>query len=53
MSGAGVTAFAAIQSCALETGQWLAVSGCGGVGHLAIQFAKAMGLKVVAREYKI
>lgn len=29
-------------------GEWLAVSGVGGLGHLAIQYAKAMGLKVCA-----
>jgi propanol-preferring alcohol dehydrogenase len=29
-------------------GEWLAVSGIGGLGHVAIQYAKAMGLHVVA-----
>lgn len=29
-------------------GEWVAISGVGGLGHVAIQYAKAMGLKVVA-----
>ncbi|KAL1611839.1 hypothetical protein SLS60_000060 [Paraconiothyrium brasiliense] len=29
------------------SGQWLAVIGCGGLGQLAVQYAKAMGLKVI------
>lgn len=32
----------------LKPGQWLAIVGFGGeLGHLAIQFAKAQGLKVI------
>ncbi|KAH6972676.1 chaperonin 10-like protein [Ilyonectria destructans] len=45
---AGVTAYNAIKECGLETGEWLAVIGAGGVGQLGIQYAKAMGLKVLA-----
>jgi propanol-preferring alcohol dehydrogenase len=41
-------AFHAIDSCDLQPGQWLAVVGVGGLGQLAVQYAKAMGLKVVA-----
>ncbi len=29
-------------------GQWVAVSGIGGLGHIAVQYARAMGLRVVA-----
>lgn len=50
--GAGVTAYAAVRSLDLKAGQWLAVVGCGGLGHLAIQFAKTMGIKTVGREYR-
>ena len=44
---AGVTAFHGIQDCELEPGQWVGVIGCGGLGHLGVQYAKAMGLKVI------
>lgn len=29
-------------------GEWVVISGAGGLGHLAIQYAKAMGLHVCA-----
>lgn len=46
---AGVTIYAAIKKCKLAPGDWLTVSGAGGgLGHLGIQFGKAMGLRVVA-----
>ncbi|OBT74444.1 hypothetical protein VF21_06608 [Pseudogymnoascus sp. 05NY08] len=45
---AGVTAYHAVDQCDLEKGQWVAVIGCGGLGHLGIQYAKAMGYRVVA-----
>ncbi|KAI1615937.1 alcohol dehydrogenase [Exophiala viscosa] len=45
---AGITAFHSVDSCNLEPGQWLGVIGAGGLGQLATQYAKAMGLKVVA-----
>ncbi|KAJ9636290.1 hypothetical protein H2199_007965 [Coniosporium tulheliwenetii] len=44
---AGITAFNAVDSCELKPDQWLAVIGCGGLGQLATQYAKAMGAKVV------
>jgi propanol-preferring alcohol dehydrogenase len=37
---AGVTAFHGVQDCGLETGKWMAVVGCGGLGHLGIMYAK-------------
>jgi propanol-preferring alcohol dehydrogenase len=45
---AGVTTYKGIKETQARPGQWLAVSGCGGLGHLAIQYAKAMGLLVCA-----
>jgi len=44
---AGITSFHAVDSCELKPGQWLAVVGCGGLGQIATQIAKAMDLKVV------
>lgn len=47
--GAGTTAYTALKNSGLKAGQFVAVlGGAGGVGHLAIQYAKAMGLKVIA-----
>ena len=31
-----------------KPGDWVVISGIGGLGHLAVQYAKAMGLNVVA-----
>lgn len=45
---AGITAFHAVDSSELKEGDWLAVVGAGGLGQLATQIAKAMGVKVVA-----
>ena len=45
---AGVTAYHSIADCQLPAGSWLAVIGCGGLGHMGIQYAKAMGHKVIA-----
>jgi propanol-preferring alcohol dehydrogenase len=45
---AGITTYKGIKETQAKPGQWLAVSGCGGLGHLAIQYAKAMGLLVCA-----
>lgn len=45
----GVTAYAALKNSGGIPGQWIAVSGAGGgVGGLAVQYAKAMGYRVVA-----
>ncbi|EXJ84552.1 hypothetical protein A1O3_05221 [Capronia epimyces CBS 606.96] len=44
---AGITAFHGVDSCGLSSGQWMVIVGCGGLGQMAIRFAKAMGLKVV------
>ncbi|KAL4769837.1 chaperonin 10-like protein [Aspergillus nidulans var. acristatus] len=45
---AGVTAFHAVDSCNLTAGQWFAAIGAGGLGQLAVQYAKAMGYRVIA-----
>jgi propanol-preferring alcohol dehydrogenase len=45
---AGVTIFAALKKCRLKPGQRVGIVGCGGgLGHLGLQFAVAMGLKVL------
>ncbi|WP_109126618.1 alcohol dehydrogenase AdhP [Dyella sp. C11] len=45
---AGATTYKGIRETEARPGEWLAVSGIGGLGHLAIQYATAMGLQVVA-----
>jgi len=45
---AGVTSYKGIKECKAQPGEWLAVSGIGGLGHLAVQYGKAMGLRVCA-----
>ncbi len=48
---AGCTIYRGVVQAGLEKGQWLGIVGSGGgLGHLGIQFAKAMGLKVVGVE---
>jgi propanol-preferring alcohol dehydrogenase len=45
---AGLTTYKGLKETEARPGQWVAISGCGGLGHLAIQYAKAMGLLVCA-----
>jgi propanol-preferring alcohol dehydrogenase len=45
---AGLTSYKGIKETNARPGEWIAVSGVGGLGHLAIQYAKAMGLLVAA-----
>lgn len=45
---AGVTTYKGIRETEVRPGEWIAISGIGGLGHLAVQYAKAMGLLVVA-----
>ena len=45
---AGVTSYKGIKVSEARPGEWLVVSGAGGLGHLAVQYAKAMGLQVCA-----
>ncbi|KAJ5965705.1 hypothetical protein N7481_012419 [Penicillium waksmanii] len=45
---AGATTYGAILAAGVKPGQWLAMVGIGGLGHLGVQYAKAMGCKVIA-----
>lgn len=45
---AGVTTYKALKVSGAKPGDWVAISGAGGLGHLAIQYAKAMGFNVIA-----
>ncbi|MEO8683224.1 MAG: alcohol dehydrogenase AdhP [Devosia sp.] len=45
---AGITTYKGIKEANVRPGEWIAISGAGGLGHLAIQYAKAMGLQVCA-----
>jgi propanol-preferring alcohol dehydrogenase len=45
---AGVTAYKAVRTAALEPGEWVVIFGAGGLGHLAIQMARHFGLRVAA-----
>jgi len=45
---AGVTTYKGIKETGAKPGDWIVISGAGGLGHLAIQYATAMGLKVCA-----
>lgn len=45
----GVTAYTACKRSAVRPGQWIVLPGAGGgLGHLAVQYAKAMGMRVIA-----
>jgi propanol-preferring alcohol dehydrogenase len=45
---AGVTTYKALKVSNAKPGEWVAIYGIGGLGHIALQYAKAMGLNVVA-----
>ncbi len=46
---AGVTVYKGLKVTDTRPGQWVAISGIGGLGHIAVQYARAMGgLRVVA-----
>jgi alcohol dehydrogenase, propanol-preferring len=45
---AGVTVYKGLKETEARPGDWVAISGIGGLGHMAVQYAKAMGLHVVA-----
>jgi propanol-preferring alcohol dehydrogenase len=45
---AGITTYKGIKETEARPGEWIAISGIGGLGHLGIQYAKAMGLYVAA-----
>ena len=45
---AGVTVYKGLKETEVKPGEWVAISGIGGLGHLAVQYAKAMGMHVAA-----
>jgi len=45
---AGVTTYKGVKVADCKPGDWFVVSGIGGLGHLAVQYAVAMGLRVAA-----
>jgi propanol-preferring alcohol dehydrogenase len=45
---AGITTYKGIKETEAKPGEWIAISGAGGLGHLAIQYAKVLGLNVCA-----
>lgn len=45
---AGVTVYKGLKMTEAKAGQWVVISGIGGLGHLAVQYAKAMGFNVGA-----
>lgn len=45
---AGVTTYKGLKETEARPGEWVVISGVGGLGHVAVQYAKAMGLKVAA-----
>lgn len=45
---AGVTTYKGLKETEARPGEWVAIYGVGGLGHVALQYAKAMGLKVAA-----
>jgi len=45
---AGVTVYKGLKVTEARPGQWMLVSGIGGLGHVAVQYAVAMGMRVVA-----
>jgi len=45
---AGVTVYKGLKVSEARPGQWVVISGVGGLGHVAVQYAKAMGLRVAA-----
>jgi propanol-preferring alcohol dehydrogenase len=45
---AGVTTYKGLKETDTRPGEWVVISGIGGLGHVAVQYAKAMGLHVAA-----
>ncbi len=45
---AGITTYKGVKETGARPGEWVAISGVGGLGHLAVQYAKVMGLRVCA-----
>lgn len=45
---AGVTVYKGLKVLDCKPGDWVVISGIGGLGHVAVQYAKAMGFHVVS-----
>lgn len=45
---AGATVYGEILAAKVQAGEWVAIIGIGGLGHLGIQYAKALGCRVIA-----
>jgi len=45
---AGLTVYKGLKETEAKPGQWVVISGIGGLGHMAVQYARAMGLRVIA-----
>lgn len=45
---AGVTVYKGLKMTAARPGDWVVISGVGGLGHMAVQYARAMGFNVAA-----
>jgi len=45
---AGIATFNALKKCGAEAGDTVAVFGIGGLGHMAVQYARKMGFRVIA-----
>lgn len=45
---AGIATFNALKKCGAQAGDTVAVLGIGGLGHMALQYARRMGFRVVA-----
>jgi alcohol dehydrogenase, propanol-preferring len=45
---AGVTVYKGLKMTDTRPGDWVVISGVGGLGHMAVQYARAMGLNVAA-----
>ena len=45
---AGVTAYKGLKMTNAKPSDWVVISGVGGLGHMAVQYAKAMGFNVAA-----
>ena len=45
---AGVTTYKGLKETEARPGEWVVISGVGGLGHIAVQYATAMGFRVAA-----
>lgn len=45
---AGIATFNALKKCGAQAGDLVAILGIGGLGHMALQYARRMGFRVVA-----